>query len=433
MCLHPRLDRKLSSLWDKYENVSLDEFDNCDYVDNVMNVNKNDLAVMHLNIRGMGSKKTQLIDLIDNSIDSKELDVLLLSETWLTPFSPNLNIPGYSLYRQDQNHKRGGGVAILVSNKLRCTLINEINSNIPETECIGVSIALRNGGACTLCSMYRPPNSSIPVFLPSYNSIISRLKKIKSTNIIIGLDHNLDFLKAGSHSPTQDFIQNNLDFGLIPTVTRPTRITRSTATLIDNIFVSQNLCGKYVSNILLNDVSDHLPVVCTFTDLNMTKREPIKIVSRDTRPKNLLALKQQLATHNWRSELGNASVSEDMNKVHQTLIEKIDYCIPIKEHTIKGKNIRREPWLTAGLKLSIDNNKKLYHKMLKGTCSREKYNNYNKSLRQIIRRTKSSFYKDMCHEYRFQTKKLWGLINEISGRTNDKSSLIDYISINGVR
>ena len=52
MCLHPRLDCKLSSLWEKYENTPLDEFDNCDYVDHVTNVNTNDIAVMHLNIRG---------------------------------------------------------------------------------------------------------------------------------------------------------------------------------------------------------------------------------------------------------------------------------------------------------------------------------------------------------------------------------------------
>ena len=221
------------------------------------------------------------------------------------------------------------------------------------------------------------------LFLASYNSLLSALKKTRPTSIIIGLDHNLDFLKANAHQPTCEFIQNNLD--LIPTVTRPTRITKSTATLIDNIFVSQNLCGKYVSNILLNDTSDHLPVICTLTDLNTMKREQLKIFSRDTRIKNLQALKYQLSSYDWCSDLGNASVSEDMSKVHQTLIEKIYYCISIKEHTIKSKNIRREPWLTASLKLSIDKNKKLYHKMLKGCYIRilSLFRMFNKCLRLL--------------------------------------------------
>ena len=433
MCLHPKLDSRLTTVYDKYENVDLAEFDNCDYVDKVTNVTDNDLTVMQLNIRGIGSKQTQLLDLIDNSIESKELDVILLSETWLTPFSPNLNIPGYTLYRQDQIQKKGGGVAILVSNKLRCTVLDEINSNLPETECLAVSVSLRNGGSCVLCSMYRPPNSNIQTFLASYNSLLSVIKKKRPTSIIIGLDHNLDLLKADTHQLTNDFIQNNLDFGLIPTVTRPTRITQSSVTLINNIFISQNLCGKHVSNILINDTSDHLPVICTLSDLKTTKRESIKITSRDTHLKNMQALKRQLENYNWSSNLEYQSVSEDMCKVHQTLTEKIDYCIPIKEHSIKGKKVRKEPWLTASLKISIDKNKKLYHMMLKGTCSKEKYKNYNGTLRHIIRRTKCSFYRDMCYAHRAHSKKLWGLINEIAGKTNDKTSLIEYIKIDGIR
>ena len=50
MCLHPKTDRKLSNLFDKYENASLDEFDNCDYVNSVTDVQMNDLVVMQLNI-----------------------------------------------------------------------------------------------------------------------------------------------------------------------------------------------------------------------------------------------------------------------------------------------------------------------------------------------------------------------------------------------
>ena len=46
MCLHPTIDRKLSTLYDKYENASLDEFDNCDYVHSVTDVKCTDLVAM---------------------------------------------------------------------------------------------------------------------------------------------------------------------------------------------------------------------------------------------------------------------------------------------------------------------------------------------------------------------------------------------------
>ena len=87
--------------------------------------------------------------------------------------------------------------------------------------------------------MYHPSNSDIPVFLASYTSLVCAIKKEHPKGIIIGLDHNLDFLKSDKHCTTNDFIQNNLDFGLIPTITQPTRITKTSTTLIDNIIVSQ--------------------------------------------------------------------------------------------------------------------------------------------------------------------------------------------------
>ena len=108
MCLHPVLDRKLTTLYNKYENVSLEEFDTCDYVHKITDVIPSDLVAIQLNIRGIGSKRSQLLDLIKNSVQRKQPDVLLLSETWLTPFSPKLVVPGYELYHQDQLTKKGG-------------------------------------------------------------------------------------------------------------------------------------------------------------------------------------------------------------------------------------------------------------------------------------------------------------------------------------
>ena len=51
----------------------------------------------------------------------------------------------------------------------------------------------------------------------------------------------------------------------------------------------------------------------------------------------------------------------------------------------------------------------------------------------IIRHTKVAYFQDQCHEYRAQTKKLWHMINEISRKSNDKSCLIDYLKIDGLK
>ena len=154
MCLHPTIDRKLSTMYDKYQNDSLDDFDNCDYVYSVSDVMRTDLVVMQLNIRGIGSKRSQLIDLIDHSVHNKQVDVVLISETWLTEFSPTIDIPGFDIHRQDRLHKKGGGIAILISSNLRSVIRHDLSSKLEESECVTLEIRLRNGDRCLVSSMY---------------------------------------------------------------------------------------------------------------------------------------------------------------------------------------------------------------------------------------------------------------------------------------
>ena len=46
----------------------------------------------------------------------------------------------------------------------------------------------------------------------------------------------------------------------------------------------------------------------------------------------------------------------------------------------------------------------------------DKYKIYNNALRKTIKKAKINYYKEKCREYKMQTKKLWKLINEISGK-----------------
>ena len=54
----------------------------------------------------------------------------------------------------------------------------------------------------------------------------------------------------------------------MPLITKPTRITKSTATLIDNIYTNNTHKTGHQSGILLNDISDHLPIF-TITEHEM--------------------------------------------------------------------------------------------------------------------------------------------------------------------
>lgn len=84
---------------------------------------------------------------------------------------------------------------------------------------------------------------------------------------------NLDLLQYNHHSPTQEFINSLFSHMLLPLFSNPTCLTSYSAMLIDNIFT--NHPSKNVLNgIMLNDLSDHLPVFAYFHDELLNEEDP---------------------------------------------------------------------------------------------------------------------------------------------------------------
>ena len=434
MCPIPKgkdhLNRSVYSLDDK-----LDEFDQCDYVTDKFQSLANDLCIVQLNVRGIGSKQSCLQHLIDNCLTKRSPDVIVLSETWLTPFLPTIKVPGYEFCHKDRTSRRGGGVGLLISERIRYKIIQHQQTVGTTFEHLTAEIYLRSNQKILVSSIYRPPNTPEMEFIDEYSKFVCMLKKTENKGIIIGLDHNLDLLKSFKHGPTERFLNTNLSLNLIPTITRPTRITRSTATLIDNIFISQHWLSNYDSGILVDDISDHLPSITVVKNLKVSKTEPITITSRDTRQKNVTALKTSLSSINWHHLLIQNDPNTNMRLLHDKLAEEIDHFTPVKTYSVNPKKERREPWLTAGIYISIRKSKKMYLKTLRSDADeaiQTKYRHYAKQLQRVKRKAKLSYYEDKCRLFKTNTKKLWGIINEICKSKNDKSCLIDCLKINDV-
>ena len=69
----------------------------------------------------------------------------------------------------------------------------------------------------------------------------------------------MDLLQYDKHADSNDFIDQLYAIGLHPLITRPTRITSHSKTLIDNIFTT-DLSSHIHSGLIINDMSDHLPI-----------------------------------------------------------------------------------------------------------------------------------------------------------------------------
>ena len=157
-------------------------------------------------------------------------------------------------------------------------------------------------------SGYRPPNTNVRSLLTEYRNLIKSLKKCKHHEIVIGIDHNLDLMKEHIHKQTSDFLELNLTNDLLPCITKPTRITHKTATLIDNIFVSLNLQQQLIPFILTDDISDHLPTVAILENQRKCIKESKTIRFRNLCDDNINKIKADLANINWNEILDDKTV-----------------------------------------------------------------------------------------------------------------------------
>ena len=76
-------------------------------------------------------------------------------------------------------------------------------------------------------------------------------------------DMNIDMLKFSSHTKSHDYTDNMSSL----LITKPTRVSPSTATLIDHIYYNRH-DKKLQSGILLADLADHFGIFCKIQAFN---------------------------------------------------------------------------------------------------------------------------------------------------------------------
>ena len=392
------------------------------------------LNIIQLNIRGLLSKQSKLNELIHKVEKSLDLHALVLCETWLTAETKNLiKVSNYVYSGIERKGKKGGGVGFLIKNNLITRERRDLKIEADHMEHYIIEIKCRRKNIL-LVSIYRPPNTSISNFINEYDSLLNKLNRAKEYDVIVGIDHNLDFLKSNHHRQTQNFIEVNLDQNYLPCITKPTTITKSSATLIDNIFISQNLQGRQDSKILIDDLSDHLPSLLTLSGHFLEHKNTPTILTRKLDDETYDKINSSLNSHDWKVKLTNKNVDECFDEWHSTLQSTINKFAPECEIKLTKKQLKRDPWITSSLLKSCTKQKKLYKLSIKSDDpdTWDRYHAYKVTLDRIKRTLKKDYYQTQCLAFKRNTRKLWKIINEIKGKCNDKSSIIESIKINNI-
>ena len=415
--------------------------DTCTYVDHTnelpsipVNPDPN-FAVMQLNIRGILSKQDKLKNLIRDIRATGMLHAVMLVETWLTKTTAKrIKIPGFNMFCSHRNKKKGGGVGILITQSLDCRVRDDLSINIPDFENLTVEIKTQQD-SIFLSTIYRPPNSKERQFLKTYQRLLKKFTEKQLDRLIVGLDHNMDLMKHDQHIPTSDFIGINLDHQLLPTITKPTRITRSTATLIDNLIIGRSYQTDYTSSIIVDDISDHFPLLLRSSKPILITKRKQEITTRGINPAKCEEINKLLSNYDWHSILEKEETNEAFNTFHTILQNALDTICPIHKIKLTKSKIRKEPWITTGLQKCIRKQKLLYKQQLMEInveTKRRKYLDYRNTLNKVLRRTKENYYKQKCIDFRNNSAKLWKMINRITSKENDKTNCIEYLKIENI-
>ena len=250
------------------------------------------------------------------------------------------------------------------------------------------------------------------------------------------MDHNIDLLKGSCHNPTQQFITDLSNIDLLPTIMRPTQITNHSATLIDNIYVSIQLHRDFESTIIINDLSDHFPVLTMLKQTKLLNKEPLTFTSRCLNDQKLKEVNHRLMRKDWIGLLTGTTCDEKFNQFSMTLNTTLDEVAPTRTVRISGKRRYVKPWMTRGLEEASRTKLKLYKKYLQRNSSDDdylKYKRYRNTYNELKRKLKVEYYQAKCESYKSNSKKLWTLINSTIIKIKHKGSIIPYITVDGIK
>ena len=214
------------------------------------NKNKSDkLQLYHQNIRGLHNKTEELTTQWTNQFPH----LLCFSEHHLKESEiNNIHINYYTLGASYcRNSCSHGGVGIFVHNTLSFSTIN-LNQicNDYDFEACAIKLIISTNIYFILC-IYRPPAGNFTAFLLHLESVLTQLYS-NTINLIICGDINVNYLQDSRNK----FLLNSLlaSFNLHSAVNFPTRISNSSSTTIDNIFIDKTkntlLYNPYLKRII---------------------------------------------------------------------------------------------------------------------------------------------------------------------------------------
>ena len=392
--------------------------------------NINNFKVLHYNIQGFYTKFDNFKILL-NELSQKDInfDIIMLCEVWvrkeeMSKYHLNNYKPPICNLRKE--HERGG-VAIYLKQGIEYIERNDLSF---FDECIYESVVIELQPCKTIVGeLYRIPNTNINTFFDNLEILLKEAKRKKS-KYIFGTDQNLDLLKYRTYNPTKQLLNLLSKYGTLPSITRPTRCTDKTATLIDNIY-SNFPVDDIEPGIIISGISDHFPVFNVYNKtINNTTTETT-FITRDLNDTNLNKINTSLKEYNFEL-LNEMSATEGYTLFNNKVTEIINKEAPLRTCIIKPKDRIREPWMSKAILNSSQKLHILYRKTVGKKAKNgalEKYTKFKQTLNSVKRKAKYNHINEKLNKCMGNMKNTWKELNLLIGRKKRKENLTSHFKL----
>ena len=242
----------------------------------------------------------------------------------------------------------------------------------------------------------------------------------------IGGDFNADLLKSNSDISIKDFMNLTYSLGCIPLITHPTRITTTSSTLLDHVYTN-NVVGEHKSFILVEDVSDHLPVmVCSNLSLPKSEKSTVTLI-RDTKNFEVEKFLDKLTEGmELLGDIKEECIDNYTEKFIDIFHKTLNIHAPLRKQSRKETKLKNKPWLSKGILISIQQKNLLYKRALKlnDSSTWAQYKVYRNKLTHIKEYAKRLYIKNLVNDNKHDTSSLWKIINKIIHLKNVKKNNI---------
>ncbi len=390
-----------------------------------------DLLVLTINIQSITAKFNELEELLYNLSCSNVIpDVICLQELWQFPQNANFALRGYHplVYKLRGNNTQGGGVGVYVKEGLSVTVLENYSIFLDRIyESIIVQI-LDGNQKYIVGSIYRPGSSPTLTqseqtnnFFEIFANTLEQLNT-KNTPVYLFGDFNLDILTFDSNPLVNDYINLLFSHGFLQIITKPTRCTSSSGTLIDHC-ITNATHREHLSRIITNKISDHFPILYKINK-NESRKNPKIVQFRDFSDVNINNFKLYLSSLDWGSIYEIDDTQIVCNKIMENFNHAFELFFPLKIQRFNKNVHRKEPWFSKGLLVSRRNKNQLNIQASEfpSELNNQKFKKYASVYKKLVREAKKIYFRTQLQKNQANLKKTWALIRNATNLKPSKSS-----------